>query len=134
MRRVLPLLVACALVAACGSGGGTAAPGSDTGSPPASEPSETQPMPTSDDQAALLDPVRTDAATRTGVPADQVVIQGLVPVTWSDGSLGCPQPGMVYTQAEVNGWQATVVAGGVTLDYRIRGPGQFIVCETPSGG
>ena len=33
-------------------------------------------------------------------------------VTWPDGSLGCPQPGMAYTQALVPGYRVTTFAGG----------------------
>lgn len=27
------------------------------------------------------------------------------PVTWNDGSLGCPLPGKTYTQALIDGWR-----------------------------
>jgi hypothetical protein len=50
-------------------------------------------------------------------------------VEWSDGSWGCPEPGMTYTQAIVNGWQVVVEAAGQTLDYRATGPGSFRLCE-----
>ena len=39
----------------------------------------------------------------------------------------------LFAITEVPGWQAIVVAGSVRLDYRIRGPGRFIVCDQPSG-
>ena len=57
--------------------------------------------------AALPEDVRTrptvaaaidDTASREGVTADQVVVAAWSPVTWTDGSLGCPQEGMSYTQ------------------------------------
>ena len=51
--------------------------------------------------------------------------------TFSDGSLGCPEPGMMYTQALVDGYQVVVEANGTQLDYRGSGPGQFRVCENP---
>jgi hypothetical protein len=30
---------------------------------------------------------------------------------WNDGSLGCPEPGMMYTQALVNGYWLIIEAG-----------------------
>jgi hypothetical protein len=81
----------------------------------------------------LADLVVADAACRANVPHGRIVIKAMTPATWSDGSLGCPQPGVSYTQAEVSGWQATVDAGGRLLDYRILGPGRYVICENPPG-
>lgn len=79
----------------------------------------------------ILQPVLVDAATKAGVkPADVVVVRATA-VRWSDGSLGCPEPGMVYTQALVDGYQIVVRAGDSQLDYRVRGPGSFRIC--PAG-
>jgi hypothetical protein len=33
------------------------------------------------------------------------------PVTWSDGALGCPEPGMMYTQALVDGYRIILETG-----------------------
>jgi hypothetical protein len=104
---------------------------SGTGSAASSDPAPSVcPLPPAGENAILLDLVLADAACRANVPDTEVVIKVMSPVTWSDGSLGCPQPGMSYSQAEVRGWQATVVAGDTTFDYRIRGPGQYEICES----
>ena len=123
-------------VAACSGSGATPGP---SGSAPASSPSGSaaasgeSPMPSFAADPDIIEPVLADAAQRAGVAPEQVVVQDVTHVTWSDGALGCPQPGMYYTQAEVDGWQAIVDAGGTRLDYRIRGPGQFILCEGIGG-
>ena len=44
-----------------------------------------------------------DLAHRLDVPLDTVVLSGARQVTWSSGALGCPEPGMAYTQALVPG-------------------------------
>ena len=49
-------------------------------------------------------------------------------VTWSDGSLGCPQPGMMYTQALVPGYRVRIQAGGQVLDYHAGRSGQPALC------
>lgn len=77
----------------------------------------------------LLAPVLADAGKRTGLPVEDLAVKGAWRRTWSDGSLGCPQPGMYYTQALVPGWQVLVRAGEQTLDYRLSDRGVFFPCE-----
>lgn len=86
--------------------------------------------------AAILDPILEDAATRTGVAVGSLVLVRAEAVIWSDGSLGCPEPGMGYTQALVEGYWIVVDGGGTTVDYRATQQGGFIVCTQPgaSGG
>src|SRR5690606_40580781 len=40
-----------------------------------------------------------DLAERLGVDPEAIEVGPLEEVTWSDGSIGCPQPGQHYTQA-----------------------------------
>ncbi len=132
LRTLLIIGAASVVLAACTASSGTA--GSD--SPPPSAPSagpSTEPagdggssLPTS-----ITDPIVADAATRLGVDPSAVTIVDGHEETWSDGSLGCPQPGMMYTQALVEGYQVVVEANGTQLDYRGSGPGQFRICENP---
>ena len=46
---------------------------------------------------------RADLAQRLDVDPGQVVLSGAQAVTWRSGALGCPEPGMHYTQALVPG-------------------------------
>ena len=39
-------------------------------------------------------------------------------VTWNNGALGCPSPGVSYTQALVDGMRIVVEVDGTTYDYR----------------
>jgi hypothetical protein len=39
-------------------------------------------------------------------------------VTWNNGALGCPHPGVSYTQALVPGMQVVVSVEGTSYDYR----------------
>ena len=54
---------------------------------------------------------------RRGVSAAPVLVS-VRDVTWPDGALGCPQPGIVYAQVLVEGLQVIVTAGGASYDYR----------------
>lgn len=56
------------------------------------------------------------------------------PVIWPDGSLGCPQPGVFYTQALVEGMWVVYDAGGALFDYRVDQRGRFFLCEGATGG
>jgi hypothetical protein len=49
-------------------------------------------------------------------------------VTWSDGSLGCPEPGMLYTQALVRGYRIVLQAGDERLEYHAGKSGQPKFC------
>ena len=64
-----------------------------------------------------IDAAIADAALRTGIAAASIKVIAAEAVTWSDGSLGCPQPGMTYTQALVPGYRIRVDAAGRRLEY-----------------
>lgn len=47
---------------------------------------------------------------------------------WPDGALGCPQPGMNYTQALVPGYQVILKHNGREYDYRTGGNRYLMLC------
>ncbi|WP_418605475.1 hypothetical protein [Georgenia sp. SUBG003] len=51
-------------------------------------------------------------------------------MTWNDGSLGCPEPGTVYTQALVDGYHVVLEAGGERYDYRVGGAADVRLCTS----
>ncbi len=77
-------------------------------------------------QAALA-----DAARRTGIDAAALKLVSTERVTWPDGSLGCPQPGFLYTQALVPGYRIRIDAGGQLLDFHASARGGLVLC--PAG-
>lgn len=80
---------------------------------------------------ALVEAVRADASRYASTAPEQVKLVSADSVTWSDGSLGCPQPGRSYTQALVAGWRIRVEAHGEVLDYHASQRGQWVWC--PAG-
>ncbi len=60
----------------------------------------------------LLEPILIKAAGLAKVSREQLVIVRAEPTVWNDGSLGCPEPGMQYTQALVNGYWIVISAAG----------------------
>ena len=99
----------------------------------------TPPSPGSD--AALPDDLRTrpavaaaiaETATREDVAPGTVVIAAWSPVTWNDGSIGCPQQGQAYTQALVDGELLLLRVGTGLFQYHAAEGGPFAYCADPS--
>jgi hypothetical protein len=63
-----------------------------------------------------------------------VVIAAWSPVTWNDGSLGCPKKGMSYTQALVEGELLLLRTETGLFQYNAKTRGPFAYCATPSAG
>ena len=82
---------------------------------------------------SVLDPILADAATRSGVAVDQLVVVTALSITWSDGSLGCPEPGQAYTQVVLEGYRVSIRAGTTTYDYRGAGMSGFKLCKSAPG-
>ena len=53
-------------------------------------------------------------------------------VVWRDGSLGCPQPGMAYTQALEDGYRIELTDGEIVYHYHGVTTGAPFLCENPS--
>jgi hypothetical protein len=115
--------IALFLVACSGASGISAEPDATDG--PAST------APTGDVPGDVLDEIVSDAAERAGVGTDDVEVVTAEAVTWSDGSLGCPEPGMMYTQALVPGYRVVLRAGDETLNFHAAQSGDFRFCEKP---
>ena len=75
---------------------------------------------------------RDDLAKRLSLPAAQIDLLEFSQVTWPDGSLGCPKPGMMYTQALVGGVLIRLRAGETIYEYHSGGSGAAFYCEKPS--
>ena len=77
----------------------------------------------------LLDSILKDLAERTGAAPEKISVLQAQAIVWNDGSLGCPQPGIMYTQALVNGYWVILEVGEQKFDYRTAGTGYFTLCE-----
>lgn len=89
-----------------------------------------------EDQIAFA---RGDLARRLAVEPGAIYLTGAHRVNWRSGALGCPQPGMSYTQALVTGTLIVFRVGDATHEYHARHGGQPFYCpldraETPLFG
>lgn len=90
------------------------------------------PMPDSGDFRDLVVAARDDLAGRLAVRSVQIEVVELSSVTWPDGSLGCPKPGMMYTQSLVDGKLLRFRAAGVIYEYHSGGTRPAFYCEKPA--
>ena len=79
--------------------------------PPAALPTDSKPA-TAAEQKIVAPPMnlkgqieysKKDLAKRLNVPPESVALSAARQVTWRSGALGCPEPGMNYTEALVPG-------------------------------
>ena len=83
----------------------------------------------------MFDAVVADALARSGAQRSAVAVAKSEQVQWSDGSLGCPAPGTMYTQAIINGYQVILTINNRSYDYHLSDSGYFVLCESglPNG-
>jgi hypothetical protein len=74
----------------------------------------------------------TALARRLGVEVSKLTVNVVESVTWSDGSIGCPQPGMSYTQALVPGLRVILEFEGELYYYHGTAPDDLFYCADPS--
>lgn len=78
--------------------------------------------------AELLGRIIDAVAASSGVPGGAIIVLRAESIIWPDGSLGCPEPGMIYTDAPVDGYWIELDAAGEKLDYRATTSGFFRSC------
>ena len=102
----------------------------ETSPSPSPEVTPTTPPPGADSVAVRQSVA--DLARTLGVDAAEVEVVAVEEVTWSDGSRGCAQPGMMYTQALIEGSRITLRVDGTTYEYHAGGSGPPALCEQPT--
>ncbi len=139
-RLAVALMLATMGLAACSASQAPLPPPTSTIPPPA--PPTEQPLPST---SPAPFPVATppadvsDAAAwavealqaALDVPAAEIWPIEIVPVLWSDTSLGCPQPDVAYTQVIVPGYRVTLMVGDETYQVHTDLEGNAIVCFAP---
>ncbi len=81
-----------------------------------------------DSLEAVIAAAVDDAVHRSGKPRESLKVTAAARVTWPDGALGCPEPGMLYTQALVPGYRVVVQAGETEYAYHAGARGQPTFC------
>lgn len=145
MRHVCCLLLAVSLALASCGGGDDGQPVSGPTerpepTPVTPTPSPTTPLTTRDledlqpPDREIVEAAIADLGDRTGADPEEIALVSFEHVTWSDGSLGCPEPGKMYTQALVDGSRTVLEFDGRTYDYHAGRDGDPFLCEQPRRG
>jgi hypothetical protein len=88
------------------------------------------PAPTTGEAPAdLLNAIVDDLAAQEQVNREDIEVERAESVIWPSGALGCPEPGVMYTQAQVPGYWVVLRAGEKQYDYRASGKGHFRRCK-----
>ena len=147
MVRLALSILFVLLLAGCGAAGAPTGEGSTTSPTTTSAPANaSQPATVSAAPAApqataapagmSLEPGSAEEkaaqalARKLGVAVDTLRLTAKGPQEWSDGSLGCPAPGMMYTQAIVPGFKFTFSDGTKTYDVHTDESGvRAVLCQ-----
>lgn len=71
---------------------------------------------------------REDLAKRVEIKLEDVKLSGFTPVTWRSGAMGCPKPGMEYTQALIPGVLIMLRIGHTAYRYHSIPSGEPFYC------
>ncbi len=119
--RVAAAVWAAVLIDACAAAGAAPPQGTVNAlTPGPSWPASVQP---------LLPAILADAARRNAVAVERLRVASVQAVIWPDGSLGCPLPGLLYTQALLPGWRISIdVPGAGPLLFHASQRGGWVWC------
>ena len=77
----------------------------------------------------MIDAAKADLAQRQAVSPESIALVAVWSVVWPDGSLGCPRPGMLYPQVQVDGLLIRFRIGERVFDYHGDGRRAPFLCE-----
>lgn len=89
------------------------------------------PTPTNSDLQSLVELAQKDLGARLSIPSDQISLVEVSQVTWSDSSLGCPQPDMAYTQVLTPGYLVVLKSGDRQFEYHAGQDKSLFFCKNP---
>jgi hypothetical protein len=144
MRRAHMVLLAAAALAsvqsACGPAAQNQSPAPPTSSQvPAAQSASISPVasvlpgssPDPEAQTSIDAAVR-DAAAHLNVGVAELRVEQVEARQWSDSSLGCPRPGVMYSQVVTPGFLIVIReagAGGKQLEYHSDARGRVVLCQ-----
>ena len=99
-----------------------------SGAPGTTSPSGDAPIPTG--MESMVADAKEDLAGRLDLSVSEIRVSQAEYFVWPDSSIGCPQPGMAYTQVQVDGARVVLGAQGVEYHYHKGGLDPIFYCAT----
>ena len=93
-----------------------------------------KPPPPGSTENQLVNFAKEDLANHLGIPVEQIELITMEHVTWPDGSLGCPEPGVEHIQVQREGSLIRLRVGKTIYQYHSGGGRPPFLCEHPSVG
>jgi hypothetical protein len=81
---------------------------------------------------AIILQAKNDLSQKTGTDLEKIIVLEVEIVEWSDGSLGCPQPGVMYTQVLTPGYRILLEDNQKKYEYHSSRDVYVIYCENPN--
>jgi len=97
--------------------------------------SELSPMPQNlppNNLEVLIGTAKEDLAGRLSIPVNEIILLDAQAVTWSNSSLGCPQPGMVYADILTPGYLILLSVNNKEYEYHAGKSSDVFLCENPT--
>ncbi len=79
----------------------------------------------------LIETAKEDLAKRLSISASDIVLVEAKEVVWSDGSLGCPQPDMMYAQVLTPGYLIKLKYDIRDFEYHAGKERSLTYCKNP---
>ena len=81
----------------------------------------------------LIEKAKEDLAQRLSIETSDIILVDAKEVVWSDGSLGCPQPGMMNIQVLTPGYFIQLEVKGKFYIYHTNKSDRIILCKNALG-
>jgi len=95
------------------------------------QPDPSQPTPANSSMEIAIKKASEDLAQRLSIRSEQINLVEVKAVTWSDSSLGCPQPGMAYTDVLTPGYLIVFEYADNQHEYHSGKGLDFTYCPNP---
>ena len=117
----------------CGAGLAVAGGGlkAEAGGGPGEQEGAVSPDPQDPVGQKLVTQAKEDLARQLSIPLSEISLMKFKEVVWPDSSLGCPRPGLLYTQVLQPGFLIRLLARGRSYEYHAGARGAPFLCSEP---
>ena len=88
-------------------------------------------FPTTPNLQSLIENAKADLAQRLSISTTEINVLDARDVVWSNSSLGCPQPGMLYADVLTTGYLILLSANNQEYEYHVGKGFDIFYCENP---